>query len=318
MEYDKIITNLLISNKNKIRNGILRKIKSKYPNILSYLIKRYDDSESISETIRRIQYNIEKRPVCKVCGKKVNYIYNGNYRNVCSFKCGEIYCRERRFKTMIDKYGTPYPYKNKDIMNKMKENLEIKYGVDNPSKLENVKEKKKNTFIKHYGVDNYFKTEKSVKRSHTKECINKQYLTKIKNNSFGKSKQEDTIYEKIKEVYPDVIRQYKDKIRYPYNCDFYIPEIDLFIEYQGYYTHGKHPFNINNENDKELMEKYITKYGNKDQQYIIWCVKDVEKRNNAKNNNLNYIELFNFKKLDKLIEIIKNKDYIKNINNLVI
>lgn len=43
MEYDKIITNLLISNKNKIRNGILRKIKLKYPNILSYLIKRYDD-----------------------------------------------------------------------------------------------------------------------------------------------------------------------------------------------------------------------------------------------------------------------------------
>ena len=143
-------------------------------------------------------------------------------------------------------------------------------------------------------------------------------MTKIKNNSFGKSKQEDTIYEKIKEVYPDVIRQYKDKIRYPYNCDFYIPEIDLFIEYQGYYTHGKHPFNINNENDKELMEKYITKYGNNDQQYTIWCVKDVEKRNTAKNNNLNYIELFNFKKLDKLIEIIKNKDYIKNISNLVI
>ena len=132
---------------------------------------------------------------------------------------------------MIDKYGTPYPYENKDIMRKMRENLKNKYGVDNPSKLENVKEKKKNTFIKHYGVDNYFKTEKSVKRSHTKECINKQYLTKIKNNSFGKSKQEDTIYEKIKEVYPDVIRQYKDKIRYPYNCDFYIPEIDLFIEY---------------------------------------------------------------------------------------
>ena len=143
-------------------------------------------------------------------------------------------------------------------------------------------------------------------------------MTKIKNNSFGKSKQEDTIYEKIKEVYPNVIRQYKDKIRYPYNCDFYIPEIDLFIEYQGYYTHGKHPFNINNENDKELMEKYITKYGNNDQKYTIWCVKDVEKRNTAKNNNLNYIELFNFKKLDKLIEIIKNKDYIKNISNLVI
>ena len=70
MEYDKIITNLLISNKNKIRNGILRKIKSKYPNILSYLIKRYDDSESISETIRRIQYNIEKDQFVKYVVKR--------------------------------------------------------------------------------------------------------------------------------------------------------------------------------------------------------------------------------------------------------
>ena len=60
------------------------------------------------------------------------------------------------------------------------ENIKNKYGVDNPSKLENVKEKKKNTFIKHYGVDNYFKTKESVKKSHTRECINKQYLTKIK------------------------------------------------------------------------------------------------------------------------------------------
>lgn len=46
--------------------------------------------------------------------------------------------------------------------------------------------------------------------------------------------------------------------------------------------------------------------------------KRCRKRNTAKSNNLNYIELFNFKKLDKLIEIIKNKDYIKNISNLVI
>ena len=77
-------------------------------------------ADIILNNLENVQYNIEKRPVCKVCGKKVNYICNGNYRNVCSFKCGEIYCRERRFKTMIDKYGTPYPYKNKDIMNYLK------------------------------------------------------------------------------------------------------------------------------------------------------------------------------------------------------
>ena len=44
----------------------------------------------------------------------------------------------------------------------------------------------------------------------------------------------------------DIIRQYYDKDRYPFNCDFYIKSKDLFIEYQGHPSHGYCPFNRNN------------------------------------------------------------------------
>ena len=61
-------------------------------------------------------------------------------------------------------------------------------------------------------------------------------------------------------MYPDTIRQYKDS-RYPYNCDFYIPCLDLFIEFQGYWTHGEHPFNPNDINDINRLNLMKYKYG---------------------------------------------------------
>ena len=40
----------------------------------------------------------------------------------------------------------------------------------------------------------------------------------------------------------DIIRQYIDLQKYPFNCDFYIKSKDLFIEYQGHQTHGTKPY----------------------------------------------------------------------------
>ena len=85
---------------------------------------------------------------------------------------------------------------------------------------------------------------------------------------------------------------------------------DLFIELQGYYTHGEHPFDANNIDDikhlNELKVKYQSYYdehGYWPQIITIWTEKDVEKRNKAKENNLNFIEEFdshNFETLKKL------------------
>ena len=58
-----------------------------------------------------------------------------------------------------------------------------------------------------------------------------------KNGTYKKSKKEDECYELLIKKYDNVIRQYRDENRYPFNCDFYIPNEDLFIEFNGYWTH---------------------------------------------------------------------------------
>lgn len=150
------------------------------------------------------------------------------------------YCNPIKGKqTKIERYGTA-SYNNQE---KVKENCLIKYGVE-------------------YAQSTKFVRDKIKRSQNTEEVKLKIYNTKKKNNSFGpQSKSESICYLYLSLYYPDTIRQYRDNERYPYNCDFYIPSLDLFIEFQGYYTHGKHPYNSDSVSDKLLIEKYKEKYG---------------------------------------------------------
>lgn len=87
-------------------------------------------------------------------------------------------------------------------------------------------------------------------------------------------------------------------------CDFYIPEKDLFIEYQGHWTHGKHPFDKDCLEDKLIIESWKsknTKYYNL--AINTWTIRDFLKRKTAKENNLNWVEFFTFA---EFIEWYKN------------
>lgn len=137
----------------------------------------------------------------------------------------------------------------------------------------------------------------------------KAFETMVKNNTIGKSKEEDDLFDFIKQLFPNVKRQYKDKQRYPYFCDFYIPELDYFIEYQGYWIHNNHPYDCNSINDNQLLEIWYKKYTiNNKIQYLKaingWTISDVNKRNCAKENNLNYKEIWNMN---------EGKEFIKNL-----
>ena len=85
----------------------------------------------------------------------------------------------------------------------------------------------------------------------------KEYATKKTNNSFNTSKIEDVFYASLCEKYDEniVLRQYRDDDRYPFNCDFYIPTEDLFIELNLHWTHGGQPFN---PDDIECLKKLNT------------------------------------------------------------
>lgn len=386
--HDSLIIKILIKNDKILTNSIRKINKGKYPNILEYLNSRYDDSDCMTETIRRIKYKLEERPVCKWCGGHVSF--NGyhkgsmHYSACCCSSCHAKYTKDKRFETNIKKYGR----KNFGSAEKVKEYWINHYGVDNPakadfvkkkmretnlrkygfncsSKSEIVKEKTKQTCLKRYGVEYAGQIEEAKEKSKktclekygseyyigSKDCLektiefskqnynvdwftksekiknkaketmlrrygveysmqipkNKEYMSYLmssyemqerryntmkRNHTFNSSSTEEELFLYIKSRFPTVVRQYKDKNRYPYFCDFYIPELDYFIELQGYYTHGKHPFNPNSNEDLQLIEYYKKKYGEDCQPITIWSIKDVEKRDCAKRNHLNFKEVW--------------------------
>ncbi len=123
--------------------------------------------------------------------------------------------------------------------------------------------------------------------------IEKDIQTKRKNNTFNTSKIEDDVADWLKNNQIDFYRQYNLDNRYPFLCDFYLPKYDLFIEIQGNWTHGKHPFNPDNIKDKELLEFMKSKKSKYYERSVyVWSIRDVKKRTIAKENNINYLEIF--------------------------
>lgn len=212
--------------------------------------------------------------------------------------------------TNLKKFGVEFPLQqlkkeNSEIYQKISQTCINKFGVDSLLKNKEVREKIKQTNIQKYGVDNPLKNKEIWKKSQDNRQISSK--SKLENNFLN--------YLKLKYEPDDIITQYKSK-EYPYYCDFYIKSINLYIEIQGHWTHNDHPFDINNLNDQLIMDIWRTK-SLSDKYYKnalnTWTIKDVEKRNTAIQNNLNYLEIFGKTDLNKYIDIFEN--YIKNMEN---
>lgn len=208
--------------------------------------------------------------------------------------------KEKVRNTCLIRYGVTNPMLNNEIKNKLSKSYIEKYGCDWIFKSTEIKEKIKNTMISKYGVEHPLQYEEF-----NEKCQN----TKIKNHTWSTSKPEEELYLYIKEKFPLVKRQYKDKIRYPYYCDFYIPELDLFLELNGTWTHGRHAYNSNSIEDQNTLKEWINKYNNGEHPWykhaiIGWTKNDVKKRNTAKKNNLNFKEVWSLE---------EGKEYIDKI-----
>lgn len=202
------------------------------------------------------------------------------YFNLKRFTFGEI----RRFYDIKKSYLAQHKNTEKYYM----EN----YGVKSSSCLKENKEKAKQTCFKHYGVENPAQCPDVVDKIFKKRKINGTIIS----SSF-----EEKVYDLLKEKFINIKRQYKSKV-YPFHCDFYIPELDLYIEIQGHPSHGKEPYNKNDKKHQEILNLWqrkiieLKKDKNRVQyeDYIrVWTISDPKKRNIAKENNLNYLEFFN-------------------------
>ena len=235
---------------------------------------------------------------------------------------------EKSRKSMLEKYGVDNPGKmkstieashTKEVIEKQKirrekTNLE-RYGKRNSMQSDVSKESYKRTCNKQWGKDNYFQTDEFKAKVDWKRNVKKQQETKRKNGTFNISKEEEICHKLLLEYYPDVVSQYKSD-KYNFLCDFYIPSIDTYIEYNGTWTHGNHPFDPNSKDDVALVEKWKTMntlyYNNAIRN---WTEYDVLKRTIAKENNLNYFEFWNIKDVYKWL----GKDLTDNhLNTLFI
>ena len=160
-----------------------------------------------------------------------------------------------------------------------------------------VKNKSKQTCLEKYGHEY---------AAQSKEIQQKIHETKKKNGTYGKSKEEDYVYSVLVDIYnkDNVKRQYKSDL-YPFACDFYIISKDLYIEYNGMWTHGHTPYIRSKENEIQLEEwkqKAITSDFYKNA-IVTWTVSDVKKRNTAKKNGLNYIELWDLNDVETIQQL---------------
>ena len=241
--------------------------------------------------------------------------------------------KEKTKQTCLEKYGVEYSVQSDIVKEKIKQTCLEKYGVENILNLDSVRdthichskesrnkaiktsykrfgkenynnrEKTKLTCLERYGVTNKRKLQES--RDHmsiimsSKEIQDKRNNTLKSNNSFNKSEPEETSYNLIKQKYPDVIRQYKSDV-YPFACDFYIPSLNLYIECNYHWTHGGHPYDSNNIDDYNKLQLWESKTSHFYRNAIItWTCRDVNKRQVAIQNNLNYKEFFSILELNK-------------------
>lgn len=258
--------------------------------------------------------NVLKCPTVQIKRKNTLFMH---YNVHVPSKNDEI--KEKIKKTNIRKYRVECVLQNKDIQEKIKKTCIKKYGSI-PSKNDNVKDKIKDTSFKNYGVSHWmklpeYKSHMSIVLSST--IVQEKIIsTKRKNHTFNTSKPEEELYLYIKKKFPSVERQYNKDIRYPWCCDFYIPEFDYFIGLNGSWTHGGHPYSQTSNEDKLILDKW--KERSKEHPYYnqaikTWTIYDVEKRNNAKENNLNFKEVWSLNEGKLFVDFLYENQHKKGI-----
>ena len=319
--------------------------KNRIPvNIIEYLNTQFIDKSDmdIIDKLLCILNDTTDVPRCPICGNPCKREGHKYHKSCGNSKC--IY--EMKKQSMIKKYGVANPFQLESVKKKIKKTNIERYGVNNPAKSQKVqdkikatnlekygteyvmsnneiKEKVRQTCIKKYGVDNVQKSE-LIKQStieHNLEkygveyptqlqsTIDKIHESKTKHKTHTCSKEEDKVYELLKTIYTDIRRQYKSE-EYPFACDFYIADNDLYIECNFHWTHGKHNFDKNNPDDIKKLNLWKKRSKEKDY-YIsaidVWTNRDIMKREVAEKHGLNYLEFFSFSELKNYFYALNKK-----------
>ena len=251
--------------------NIICKICDKYfsskAGLRNHLHSKFHDNISIKEYYDMF-YKVINEDKCIICGKQTQY-NNYRYMKYCSKKCSSNDIKRRNKENHAD-FSTV--------------NVNTEFGIIHVKKC----------LIKKHGVE--VATEKEIDR------IKKFLLTLSKrdwNSNF--SKEEDMLYEYLISIFGRNEIERQKKIHF-WSIDFYVKSIDLYVEYNGSFWHGK----------KYNAEEIKRKINNNSKIYksiLNRIISDKNKITYFANKNLDilFVEDLDFKKyFENIIENRKN------------
>ena len=239
------------------------KIKQKGEIVISAKdIKELYINQNLSiETIAK-RYGVSKNKI-----KNLLKIYQVTQRTTDE-KFALIHKRSR--ETLKKKYGVEHPYQISEIKNKMIRKVQAAYATGEPQR-------------------------KLSEVWANQNIISKVIKTKLAKGNYNRSEEQEIVKDLLVTYFGenDVEVEYAQHPHYKWPADFYIKSLDLLIEYQGYWAHGKHPFDPNNIEDQKKVARLKIK-GTDHTLYAIkiWTQRDPEKRAIVKKYHINWKEFF--------------------------
>lgn len=190
-------------------------------------------------------------------------------------------------QTNLERYGVEYTLQADIIREHIRQTNLEKYGVECVLQSDEIREQIRQTNLERYGVENVMQN---------LDIKQKVSDTKRENGTFNTSAPEQWLLETLISIFgeDDVFTQYNTDTRYPFHCDFYIKSRDMFIELNAFWSHGNAWFDNDSVVDNIKLSVWIQGCDTKDSEFYKnaiqnWTVSDVNKRNYARKNHLNYI-----------------------------
>lgn len=220
---------------------------------------------------------------------------SSEYRRV-----SEVRRVEKLVSTQLERYGG-VGVGGSAAFDKMRATIKDRYGVDNVMHVESFRQKFIDTNTRVYGGVSPF-CDASVRM---KGMLGRWQFAKTEMERLAKSnshlsgaltsRYECMIYCELVQRFgkSDVFYQYgihPNDSRYPYNCDFYVKSLDLFIELNVDYSHGTHWFDSSNHDDVLRRDHLLASGKSRNVKAVkTWCETDVEKRERARASGIRYL-----------------------------
>lgn len=243
---------------------------------------------------------------------------------------------QKQKETMLKKYGVDHPMHSQQIVNKLKQTNQLRYNSDFGFGNKDIQQKSKQTKLEKYGSTTYNNRTKAkqtcidkysvsnpyqisqvqqnmLNNTQSVEVKQKRHGTKLK-NGWNRSRLEEYLQNKLIDLGYEFEHNYLSDL-YPWHVDFYIYDLDLYIEINNFWTHNNHFYDESKDKSEklDLIEKSkISKLY--EVELKTWTISDIRKRDHAKKNYLNYVVLWNENQI-KLF--LKDLAYNKSFNGFI-